>query len=136
MLLFVLPLLDVTRVRRALALLLPRLPSPSALVASAAAGQRLKAVGDGEGGGAAGDGGEEGGGSGAWAGGANAAGPRLNSSCPMCGSTDILIPFEAQPCRHIFCYYCLRSNCEADGGFCCPLDGKHVVALQRRIDAG
>lgn len=51
--------------------------------------------------------------------------------CPLCGAPDILVPFVAMPCRHIFCYVCLRAQCEADAQFACPLDGARVTALRR-----
>eukprot|EP00878_Enallax_costatus_P047651 GHUV01058657.1.p1 GENE.GHUV01058657.1~~GHUV01058657.1.p1 ORF type:complete len:394 (+),score=101.12 GHUV01058657.1:510-1691(+) len=53
--------------------------------------------------------------------------------CPICGVSEMLVPFVAYPCRHIFCYYCLRSHCEADQGFQCPLDGVRVNAMQRYV---
>jgi peroxin-2 len=51
--------------------------------------------------------------------------------CPICGSQEVLVPFVAYPCRHLFCYYCLRSHTEADQGFCCPVDGQRIDAMQR-----
>ncbi|KAF6263305.1 Pex12 amino terminal region-domain-containing protein [Scenedesmus sp. NREL 46B-D3] len=51
--------------------------------------------------------------------------------CPICGVHEVLVPFVAYPCRHLFCYYCLRSHTEADQGFCCPVDGLRVDAMQR-----
>jgi peroxin-2 len=53
--------------------------------------------------------------------------------CGICGVSEILVPFVAYPCRHIFCYHCLRGHCEADQGFQCPLDDIRVEALQRYI---
>lgn len=53
--------------------------------------------------------------------------------CPVCGVAEILVPYVAFPCRHIFCYYCLRSHCEADQGFQCPLDGARIDAMQRYL---
>jgi peroxin-2 len=51
--------------------------------------------------------------------------------CPICGVQEVLVPFVAYPCRHLFCYYCLRSHTEADQGFCCPVDGQRIDAMQR-----
>lgn len=53
--------------------------------------------------------------------------------CPICSTSDILVPFVAHPCRHIFCYYCLQSHCAADSDFQCPVDGERVDALQRYV---
>jgi peroxin-2 len=53
--------------------------------------------------------------------------------CPICSTSDILLPFVAHPCRHIFCYYCLQSQCAADSDFACPVDGVRVDALQRYV---
>lgn len=53
--------------------------------------------------------------------------------CGICGIADILLPYVAHPCRHVFCYYCLRGHCEADQGFGCPLDGRRVEAMQRYV---
>jgi peroxin-2 len=51
----------------------------------------------------------------------------------VCGARDVLLPYVALPCRHIFCYYCLRSNCAADAAFACPVDGVRVRGLQRLL---
>lgn len=53
--------------------------------------------------------------------------------CPICNTGDILVPFVAHPCRHVFCYYCLQSHCAADSEFACPVDGVRVDALQRYV---
>eukprot|EP00877_Chromochloris_zofingiensis_P014144 jgi/Chrzof1/8984/Cz03g31260.t1 len=55
-----------------------------------------------------------------------AAGP-----CPICGIQEILVPFVALPCRHVFCYYCLRGHTEADREYKCPIDGLKVTAMRR-----
>lgn len=124
-LLFALPLLDVARLKRMMLALLARLPNPALLLSQrqeeqqqqqAATGGRAK-------GGPGLDEGPQGPGVGkeAWP----------SAPCPVCGSQQLLLPFEALPCRHVFCYYCLRSNCEADVGFACPLDGSRVEAMRR-----
>ena len=51
--------------------------------------------------------------------------------CPCCGSQDLLLPYVALPCRHVFCYYCLSSQCAADQVYACPLDGVRVRAMRR-----
>lgn len=53
--------------------------------------------------------------------------------CPVCGARDILLPYVAQPCCHVFCYYCLAAHCSADGSFACPLDGERVDGMQRLV---
>lgn len=53
--------------------------------------------------------------------------------CAICSTSEILVPFVAHPCRHIFCYYCLQSHCTADSDFQCPVDGVRVDALQRYV---
>jgi peroxin-2 len=53
--------------------------------------------------------------------------------CPICSTSEILVPFVALPCRHVFCYYCLQSHCNADSDFPCPVDGVRVDALQRYV---
>jgi peroxin-2 len=51
--------------------------------------------------------------------------------CPLCGVDEIVTPYVALPCRHVFCYYCLRANTEGDARFACPCDGRRVAALRR-----
>lgn len=57
--------------------------------------------------------------------------PAPAGPCPLCGSTELLLPLVALPCQHVFCYYCLRSNCAADKDFECPWDGQRVEAMRR-----
>lgn len=55
-----------------------------------------------------------------------------SSPCPLCGSTELIVPFVALPCQHVFCYYCLRASCLAEpASYCCPRDGVRVVAMKR-----
>lgn len=49
------------------------------------------------------------------------------------GVQEILNPFAALPCGHIFCYYCLRSRTEADRRFCCPQCGTRVEAVRAAL---
>ncbi|MEW5311096.1 MAG: hypothetical protein WDW38_002839 [Sanguina aurantia] len=59
-------------------------------------------------------------------------GEHPSSPCPLCGSTQLNVPFVALPCLHVFCYYCLRASCLAEpASYCCPLDGVRVVAMKR-----
>ena len=68
--------------------------------------------------------GAEGGGGGGEAGGGM--GP-----CGICNAAHILLPWAARPCGHRFCYYCLRSHCQADPGYTCPICLARVEAMQR-----
>jgi peroxin-2 len=156
-LLFLLPLVNVARVKRAMLRAFPRLPLLTGGGAAAgAAGARLgwtvaaKAPEPGARG-AGGSGAACGGGSGSGAAkqqqlaAAAAAGPGAAGDpqgeeeedldppgpCPICGLREIAVPYAALPCRHVFCYYCLRAHCEADAGFECPVDGRCVLGLQR-----
>jgi hypothetical protein len=179
-LLFVLPLINVARIKRAMLRAFPRLPLLTAAAAAgagaagarqgwtvaakeppsgaaggardtackqqrhgdaaaatmAAAAAAAAAVGKAVGGGGSGGSGQ---------GAAEAAGDDLDEEfnppgpCPICGLREIAVPYTALPCRHVFCYYCLRAHCEADAAFECPVDGERVAALQRfdgRRDAG
>ncbi|KAG1675900.1 hypothetical protein FOA52_001557 [Chlamydomonas sp. UWO 241] len=153
-LLFVLPLLDLVSVRRALAAYLPRLPSPADVLGAAA--RTVAGIGAAAGSGAAG--GDDGDAGACERGGActedgptkggpkQAGGPGgpapaadlrvLPGPCPVCASDEVLVPFAALPCAHVFCYYCLRANCEADAAFACPLDGVRVDAMRRWAGSG
>jgi hypothetical protein len=113
-LLFLLPLVNISKVRRAITACFPKLPSLTApSSAGAAQGAPLKegAPGQGEGQG-------QGEGRGA-------------DPCPICSTEEMVAPHEALPCGHVFCYYCLRAHCEAERQFQCPLDGRKVVAMRR-----
>ncbi|GAB4816936.1 hypothetical protein N2152v2_003982 [Parachlorella kessleri] len=110
LLLFVLPLVDVGAIKRALRARLPRLPA----LAGGAAGAALGAAQQG-----------------ASAGGKGAASSQHDTPCGICNTPHILSPWAARPCGHLFCYYCLRSHCEADPGYTCPICLSRVEALQR-----
>lgn len=47
--------------------------------------------------------------------------PVLHSTgpCPVCGTDDILLPFCASPCGHVYCYYCLQANCQVSAACAC-----------------
>ncbi|MEW5300009.1 MAG: hypothetical protein WDW36_002973 [Sanguina aurantia] len=65
-------------------------------------------------------------------GGGGDVGEHPSSPCPLCGSTELNVPFVALPCLHVFCYYCLRASCLAEpASYCCPRDGVRVVAMKR-----
>lgn len=121
-LLFLLPLINVARIKRAVRACLPSGAAAMQALAGAAGGgigSTAPSAAKREGGGAAG---RDAGGD------ATAAPPE---PCPVCGAAEVLTPFLALPCRHAFCYYCLASNVATDSGYACPLDGKRVDALQR-----
>ena len=63
------------------------------------------------------------------------AGTSAAEPCGLCGASPQLLPYEALPCRHHFCYYCLRSNTEADPGFQCPCCNVRVAAMRRQQEA-
>ncbi|GIL45013.1 hypothetical protein Vafri_2409 [Volvox africanus] len=101
-LLLLMPLVDIARLRRAAMRALPR-PETAAAATAAASTASVSMLTA-----------------------AAATGP-----CPLCSSDDPLTAVVALPCRHIYCYYCLRSQTEADTGFRCPLDGVRVAAMRR-----
>ncbi len=116
-LLFLLPLVNIGKVRRGIAACFPKLPALTS--------------GGGGGGGAAREGvpGEQAaGGEGEQQ---QQAPLKPAEPCPVCNSGDMVAPHEALPCGHVFCYYCLRAHCEAERQFQCPLDGCKVVAMRR-----
>ncbi len=150
-LLFVLPLVNVARVKRAMLRAFPRLPL---LTAAGAAGAGGVALHQGWTVAAAGKGAEAVAGAPSQQQRQQGAGPSAAAPppptaaaaeqppaepaefdppgpCPICGLREIAVPYVALPCRHVFCYYCLRAHCEADTGFECPVDGVRVAALQR-----
>ncbi|GBF87723.1 hypothetical protein Rsub_00434 [Raphidocelis subcapitata] len=157
-LLFVLPLVNVARVKRAMLRAFPRLPLLTAGAAAGggaaavAAGWTVAAKPDGGGGGGSGQSQQRRLGQGdctsapaAAAAAATAAAAAAAAAegadaedeydppgpCPICGLREIVVPYVALPCRHVFCYYCLRAHCEADTAFECPVDASRVAALQR-----
>lgn len=85
LLLFTLPLVNVSTVKRALKQYLPRLPMLSLDTNMHSQYQQRNA-----------------------------------NSCGVCGTTEILTPYLAQPCGHTFCYYCLRGHLQADSEYTCP----------------
>lgn len=149
-LLFVLPLVNVARVKRAMLRAFPRLPlitagsAAGSGAAAVAAGWTVAAKPDSDGGGgSSGDSKAQqhqqrrAGQQDVAAAAAAIEGPDSGCEydppgpCPICGLREIVVPYAALPCRHVFCYYCLRAHCEADTAFECPVDGVRVAALQR-----
>ena len=116
LLLFALPLFDLPKIRAMLASVLPRLPSPSALLAwpRGATVNRIESEPEGRESTEVTD-----------------QSLRPAAPCPICACPEILLPYTAWPCGHVFCYYCLRANCEADVAFSCPLDGRRVASMRR-----
>ena len=53
-----------------------------------------------------------------------------SSACTACGVNPQLLPYEALPCRHRYCYYCLRSRTHADPAFSCLRCQTRVVAIR------
>ncbi|CAD7698639.1 unnamed protein product [Ostreobium quekettii] len=53
-------------------------------------------------------------------------------SCPACGTSSMLLPFQAVPCEHVYCYYCLGAHCNK-GEFDCLACGSRVLAMKRWI---
>ena len=143
LLLFALPLIDLPRMRRALAGVLPRLPRPASLLgagwAATHGGRGVAASSDREAVSVVPSQGEEVLGSPGASSSAHAAASQVQQQqqqprpgpCPMCASEEILLPYCARPCGHVFCYYCIRANCEADKAFECPLDGLRVASMRR-----
>ncbi|KXZ42489.1 hypothetical protein GPECTOR_142g710 [Gonium pectorale] len=131
-LLLLLPMVDMQRLRRAAMRLLPR-PATAAPAAAPAAPSPGAAAERAEGSQAPAEAAEagaeaeagEGKGTGARAAAAQA-GP-----CPLCGAAEPLTAVLALPCRHAFCYYCLRGHTAADPWFACPRDGVRVAAMRR-----
>ncbi|KAK9677076.1 hypothetical protein RND81_11G120100 [Saponaria officinalis] len=50
--------------------------------------------------------------------------------CPICQASPT-VPFVALPCRHRYCYYCLRTRCSASPSFRCARCNEPVTAMQR-----
>ncbi|KAK9845945.1 hypothetical protein WJX81_006604 [Elliptochloris bilobata] len=112
LLLFLLPLVNVGRLKAAVMSRLPRLSPPIAPAElSAGAGPAQEA--------------------GSATAAAAAAAAEVGQPCAICGARDVLVPYAARPCGHRFCYYCLRGNTLADARFACPRCGARVEAMQR-----
>ncbi|KAL4425471.1 hypothetical protein ABPG75_009487 [Micractinium tetrahymenae] len=112
LLLFLLPLVNVKAIKHALRSHLPRLPILSAAAGGAGAGAAAAA--------AAGSAGQR-------------AGEQSQEPCPVCSAAEVLNPWAAEPCGHVFCYYCLRSHCLADPQYSCPLCLRRVAAMRPAV---
>ncbi|ERM98667.1 hypothetical protein AMTRI_Chr05g57330 [Amborella trichopoda] len=55
-----------------------------------------------------------------------------DDTCPVCQATPT-IPFDALPCHHRYCYYCLRTRCISNPTFQCLRCNIQVQAMQRHI---
>lgn len=62
--------------------------------------------------------------------------------CPVCSADPISTPHESLPCRHVFCYYCLRASrlAEAPNPYSCPrcdtpITGQQPVTQQQQPTA-
>ena len=56
--------------------------------------------------------------------------------CPECGEREISVPFQALPCAHVFCYFCLHGRCLQEPGYGCPQCGLAVEEMVRWRGAG
>ncbi|KAG2722898.1 hypothetical protein I3843_02G126000 [Carya illinoinensis] len=54
-----------------------------------------------------------------------------DTTCPICLASPT-IPFLAVPCRHRYCYYCLRTRCAAVPLFRCSRCSEPVTAMQQQ----
>ncbi|KAK9102752.1 hypothetical protein Sjap_020006 [Stephania japonica] len=52
------------------------------------------------------------------------------NACPICLANPTT-PFFALPCRHRYCYYCLRTRCAASTSFRCTRCNEPIMAMQR-----
>lgn len=50
--------------------------------------------------------------------------------CGICDTAAPLRPFVAQPCGHVFCYYCLAARTQADARYACVRCGERVAGLK------
>ena len=46
--------------------------------------------------------------------------------CVYCSTTEALIPIQALPCKHTYCYFCLHSSLLQDSSFECPACGEYI----------
>jgi peroxin-2 len=51
--------------------------------------------------------------------------------CALCGASEINVPYSALPCKHRFCYYCLRARTLSDPAYKCPQCGVRITAMRR-----
>lgn len=51
------------------------------------------------------------------------------SACAECGDIPTM-PYSAETCRHVFCYYCISANKMADSNYACPVCGEEISSYQ------
>jgi len=52
-------------------------------------------------------------------------------ACPVCRHVPVETAYLALPCRHRFCYYCLKQSCMIDSGFTCTRCGTVITEISR-----
>lgn len=110
-LLFLLPLLNATAVKRALRAVLPRtLRSTATTRFDPGTGTLF--------------------GGGTWKNATKSAAGESSIQCGICGVSDVLTPYTSEPCGHVFCYFCLRSHVLADPDYQCPYCLAKVEAMR------
>ena len=61
--------------------------------------------------------------------------PAMPGRCAICNGTEITVPFRAEPCGHIFDYYCLYTQLQEAirlrEDFPCPVCSAPVTAMRR-----
>jgi len=97
-LLFLLPLVNAATVKRAVRSILPRLPAFPFTPTSQTAVDGVRGGSSGE-----------------------SISSSRDSTCGICGTSDMLVPYKAEPCGDVFCYYCLRGHTAVDPTFQCPV---------------
>lgn len=111
LLLTLLPLLNSDAVKRALKGLLPRIPPP-AFFNKSSSGAAAGRLSEGE------------------------SGNNIVQTCRICNASEAIMPYSAQPCGHIYCYYCLRASTLADVEYSCPTCGLKIDALKPAAGGG
>ncbi len=112
LLLFLLPLVNVKAIKHAVRSHLPRLPMLSSAAAGAAGAAGAAAAARSS---------------------KQHAGEPWREPCPICSAAEVLSPWAAEPCGHVFCYFLLRSHCLADLQYSCPLCLRRVEAMRPAV---
>jgi len=114
-LLFLLPLVNAAAVKRAVRSILPRLPAfPFTPISQTARDDDVR--------------------SGSRYGNGNSSSNRDIGNCGICGTSEMLVPYRAEPCGDIFCYYCLRGHTAVDPRFQCPVCLAKVDGMRPAYD--
>ena len=58
---------------------------------------------------------------------------RGDSSCVACQARPATTPYSAQPCEHVYCYYCIRSRCKLDAQFKCLVCNQRVHGIRQNL---